>query len=284
MNRATLIGAGAIALWASAAALTAMAGETPPFLLLAASFAVATLAGFGFIALRGKPLAAAFSRSGRAWAVGVYGLFGFHAAYYVALTSAPVATANLINYLWPLLLVVFTGLGRQRRRIAPLAGAALGFAGVGSLAFAGGLATLNPAEALGYGAALVSAFVWASYSALSARLAHEPTETLTGYCLATALLALPVHFAVEPPHAFALDGELAAVLALGLGPMGAAFFLWDHGLKRGDAALLGALSYAAPVASTALLVAFGLAPLSPLLALAAALVTLGAVVAARAKW
>ncbi len=277
MKPATLIGAGAVALWASAATLTAMAGETPPFLLLCLTFCVATLVGAAFTLARGRPLSAAFSRSPRAWAVGVYGLFGYHAAYYLALTSAPVANANLVNYLWPLLLVVIAG-GRAR---APLLGAAIGFAGVATLAFSRDMAAPTAAHLSGYGAALAAAVIWASYSALSARLAHEPTETVTGFCLVTALLALPIHLVFEAPHAFASTREVVGVLLLGLGPMGAAFFLWDHGLKRGEADILGALSYLTPILSTAMLVAAGYAEATPALALAALLVAIGAVVAAR---
>lgn len=286
MNRATLIGAGAIALWSAAATLTAIAGATPPFLLLTASFAIAALAGFVFLLARRRPLRSAFSSSPRAWAVGLYGLFGFHAAYFVALTSAPVATANLINYLWPLLLVVFSGLAvsGERRRYAPLAGAVLGFAGVATLALGGAEASASPGALFGYAMALVSAFIWASYSALSARMGDVPTEALTGFCLATAALALPIHLLTEPHFAWPPFPEALAILGLGLGPMGAAFFLWDFGLKRGDAAFLGALAYAAPVISTALLVAFGLTPLTPLLGLAALLVAAGAAVAARGRW
>ncbi len=285
MNKATLIGAGAIALWSAAATMTAIAGATPPFLLLATTFTIGACVGFAFLLATGQSLRRAFSPSPRAWAVGLYGLFGFHAAYFVALTSAPVATANLINYLWPLLLVVFSGLGGAgARRYAPLAGALLGFAGVAVLAAGGLEAGGGPQVLIGYAMALVAAFIWASYSALSARMPGVPTESLTGFCLVTALMALVIHLAAEPAFAWPPMPDALAILGLGLGPMGAAFFLWDVGLKRGDAPFLGALAYATPVVSTGLLVAFGLTEPTMLLAVAAVLVAAGAVIAARAKW
>lgn len=259
-----------------------MAGATPPFLLLALTFAVATLVGFSFILSQGQPLSAAFSRSPASWAIGVYGLFGFHAAYYVALTSAPVAIANLINYLWPLLLVLFSSIGHRCR--SPIVGAAIGFAGVALLAMAGGLPAPTPPQLFGYAAAAVSAVIWASYSALSARRTAEPTATITGFCLVTSLLAWPIHFLAEPQVWPQPGTPWVAVLLLGLGPMGSAFFLWDHGLKRGSARTLGVLAYAAPVASTALLVIFGLAPAHWALAAAALMVAAGAALAARARW
>jgi drug/metabolite transporter (DMT)-like permease len=82
----------------------------------------------------------------------------------------------------------------------------------------------------------------------------------------------------------ASTGQWLAVIVLGVGPAGGAFFLWDIGVKRGDIRALGALSYAAPVLSTVLLVIFGRAEPSLALALACALVTAGAVLAARDLW
>lgn len=286
MNNATLIGAGAIVLWSMAATLTAIAGATPPFLLLATTFLVGGLVGLAYIVVSGRPLASAVATSWRAWGIGLWGLFGFHAAYFLALTSAPVAIANLINYLWPLLLVVFSGLGRTGpggRRLAPLAGAMLGFCGVLTLAI-GATEGLNVDAGFGYAMALLAAFIWASYSAASSRMPSVPTEAITGFCFATALMALPIHIVAEPRFAFPPLPDALAILALGLGPMGAAFFLWDHGLKKGDAALLGALAYATPVLSTGLLVLFGLTPMTPLLGFAALLVAAGAVVAARCRF
>ncbi len=52
-------------------------------------------------------------------------------------------------------------------------------------------------------------------------------------------------------------------------------------MKKGDVAFLGVASYAAPVLSTLLLVAAGMAPASPVLAVACALIVVGALIAGR---
>lgn len=75
-------------------------------------------------------------------------------------------------------------------------------------------------------------------------------------------------------------GEWLALLALGIGPVGTAFLLWDAATKRGDLGLLGVAAYAAPVLSTALLVAAGLAPARAAL-LGAALLVAAALALAR---
>jgi drug/metabolite transporter (DMT)-like permease len=127
----------------------------------------------------------------------------------------------------------------------------------------------------------VAAFVWAIYSVLSRRFASVPTDAVAGFCLVTAILAALCHLAFEttvwPSHAT----EWFAVLGLGLGPVGAAFYVWDVGMKRGDIRVLGAASYAAPVLSTCFLVLTGYAEPTLSLVVAAVLIAGGGLIAAK---
>ncbi len=275
---ATLAGIGALLLWAFLAILSRLAAGVPPLQLTAMSFAVAAALGLSVVALRGEW--GALRQGPLAWAHGVGGLFGYHALYFAALAFAPAVEANLLNYLWPLLIVLFSapilGLRLGGRR---LLGVGLGFAGC-ALLLGGG--ARFPAEAwFGFLCAIGCAFVWALYSVTSRRLAAVPTEAVAGFCAGAALLALLAHLAFEP--SVMPDGRQAlAALLLGLGPVGAAFFLWDWGMKRGDPRLLGTLAYAVPVASTLLLVAAGAGSISWNLLLALALVAGGGWLAATA--
>jgi drug/metabolite transporter (DMT)-like permease len=281
---ATLVGLGAIALWSVLALLTASAGAIPPFELAALTFAIGGGLGLVYAAARGR--LAALIQPWPVWAVGVGGLFGYHALYFAALNRAPPAEASLIAYLWPLLIVLFSALlPGERLRARHLAGAALGFAGAATL-FAGkaggfSLAAIDPRVLSGYGLALACAFVWSSYSVLSRRLKAAPTEAVAGFCLATAALAALCHLAFEPTIAPSGATQWAAIVGLGLGPVGLAFYVWDFGVKHGDIRLLGVAAYAAPVLSTLILVAAGFAPATLSLALACALIVGGAVVATR---
>ena len=137
-------------------------------------------------------------------------------------------------------------------------------------------------SALGFACAVGCAVVWAVYSVTSKRMAAVPTEALAGFCLATALLAGAAHLAFETTAV--LDArQWIAVVLLGAGPLGAAFFLWDEGMKRGDPRLLGTLAYAVPVASTLLLVVAGEGALDWRTGAAALLVIGGGVLAATAR-
>ncbi len=277
---ATLAGAGAIVIWSSLALLTRLAGAVPPLEITALSFSVSAVLGLSVIAVRGE--LAALRQPPLVWLHGVGGLFGYHALYFAALGLAPVAEANLLNYTWPLLIVLFSALllGMRLNRLHGV-GMVLGAAGC---ALVLGRSVRFGAEGpalLGYIFAASAGAVWALYSVLSRRFPGVPTATVAGFCAATAVLAAAAHRMFETTIVPDTPTLLAATL-MGIGPVGAAFFLWDVGMKHGDPRLLGTLAYATPIASTLLLCLAGYAPLTPTLLAAAALVTAGGLVAARA--
>jgi drug/metabolite transporter (DMT)-like permease len=280
-TRATFLGFSAILMWSLLALLTAASGKIPPFQLAAMTFLVGGLIGAATWIVRPSGVSALW-QNWRVWALGLFGLFGYHALYFMALRLAPPAESGLINYLWPLLIVLFSSLlPGERLRAHHIIGAVLGF--VGTIVLIAGRAQLGLVADFipGYAAAFVAAFVWAIYSVLSRRFASVPTDAVAGFCLVTAILAALCHLAFEttvwPSHAT----EWFAVLGLGLGPVGAAFYVWDVGMKRGDIRVLGAASYAAPVLSTCFLVLAGYAEPTLSLVVAAVLIAGGGLIAAK---
>lgn len=273
---ATLAGLGAIALWSSLALLTVASEGLPPFQLLAVAFGIAGAAGLLACTLRGGDRWAGWRAPRSAIALTVAGLFGYHALYFFALKHAPALEANLINYLWPLLIVLFCGLlPGVRLGATHIAGAALGFAAAVLLVTRGRGFDIDPAHASGYLAALCAAVVWAAYSVLNRRHADVPGDAIVPACLAVAVLGALAHMALETT-VVPTATQWLVLCAMGLGPVGAAFFLWDHGTKHGDLALLGTLSYLAPLLSTLLLVLAGRAQPHWLQAVALALLLCGA--------
>ncbi|MBU0725258.1 MAG: EamA family transporter [Alphaproteobacteria bacterium] len=281
-NRATLIGGMAVLMWATLALFTTLTGKIPPFLLVAMAFAVATAMIAVKWAVRGESPRAFLRQPWPVWLLGVGGLFGYHFFYFLALRNAPPVEAGLIAYLWPLLIVLFSSLlPGERLRWWHLAGALAGLAGAALLVTGGGQVAFRAEHALGYLAALACAFTWSGYSVLSRFTKSVPTDAVGGFCAVSAVLGLICHVIFETTVLPASPAEWLAVLALGLGPVGAAFFVWDYGVKHGDIKALGAFSYAAPLLSTILLVLTGQGEASGLLALACVLIVGGAVLAAK---
>ena len=282
-HRATAIGFVAVLLWALLALFTVGSAPTPPFLLNAICFGIGGTLGLIWTAatgalttLRGVPI--------KVYVFGTLGLFGYHALYFSALRLAPAAEAGLIAYLWPLLIVIFSGLlPGERLRLGHLLGATLGFAGAALIITSGGL-DLSGKHMAGYLLALLCALTWSGYSVLSRLVGDAPTASVAVFCLASAALSVPLHLMFEETILPATTLGWLAIAGLGLGPVGLAFYVWDIGVKQGDIQLLGTSSYAAPLLSTLVLVGVGVATPSMTLFWAALLITGGAVLAARASF
>lgn len=280
---ATWIGFSAVALWSLLALFTVVSAPVPPLLLNALCFAIGGAVGLGWLGATGG-LGSLRSVPFRVYAFGTAGLFGYHLLYFSALRLAPPAEAGLIAYLWPLLIVLGSGLiPGERLRPGHVVGATLAFAGAALIVARGVGGGGGGGDATGYALAGAAALTWAVYSLGSRRIGTQPTAAVAVYCLAAAALSAGAHLALETPAW--PEGALgwAAIVGLGLGPVGLAFFAWDIGVKRGDIQLLGTASYAAPLLSTLALVAAGMAPVSPALAVAALLIAGGAALAARAS-
>jgi drug/metabolite transporter (DMT)-like permease len=279
-STATLIGFSAILMWSLLSLLTVASGTVPPFQLAAMTFAVG--GGIGAATWLFRPGAAqALKQPREVWALGVGGLFGYHAMFFLALRLAPPAEAQLVNYLWPVLIVLLSALlPGEHLRPHHFAGAMIALAGT-VLLFAGRGITFAQDYLPGFAAAFVAAFTWAIYSVLSRRFAAVPTDAVAGFCLATSALAAIFHLLFETTQWPQTLGQWLAVLGLGIGPVGAAFYVWDIGVKRGDIRVLGVGSYIAPLLSTFFLVLAGYATASTTLVLAAVLIAGGGVLAAK---
>ena len=281
MARATLIGFLAVAMWALLALFTAASGAVPPFLLSGLTFGVGTLVGLAFRLFDNRttdpgPVPPVV------WLVGIGGLFGYHFFYFTALRNAPAVEASLIAYLWPLLIVLGSALmPGERLGWHHVVGALMGLAGTALIVTRGSGIAFDSRYALGYASAGACALLWSAYSLLSRRFAAVPTRIVTWYCAATSLLSFACHLVLEDTVWPVGTSQWLAVLGLGLLPVGAAFYVWDYGVKHGNIQILGAASYAAPLLSTLVLIVAGTAEPDIRIVAACLLITFGAALAAK---
>jgi len=277
-STATFIGFTAVLLWSLLAFLTAASGTVPAFQLTAVTFAIG---GVSLLVIRPGAIKA-MRQPLPVWLLGVGGLFGYHFCYFFALRNAPPVEAGLINYLWPLLIVVFSALlPGERLKWQHLAGCALALCGAVLVVTRGQGFGFDAQYTPGYATALCAAVIWATYSVLSRRFAAVSSDAIAGFCLVTAVLAIICHLLLEQTVWPADAWQWAALIGLGLGPVGLAFYVWDIGVKRGDIQVLGAASYSAPLLSTLILILTGYATYSHVILIACLLITAGAVLAAK---
>ncbi|MDO8719066.1 MAG: DMT family transporter [Polaromonas sp.] len=279
--QANLYALGAIALWVSLASLGVLLKHIPPFLLTGVALLMGSLLALPFVIQDRRQWQVPASTL----ALGIYGLFGYHFLLFIALRHAPPVEANLVNYLWPLFMVVLAPLflAGVQLRAAHVVAALLGFGGAAvAILGAGNGAAGSGGWSWGFVPALASALIWASYSLLTQRVKPFPTAAIGLFGLVSGGLSLLCHWALEP--AVAISGRDWLLLAvMGLGPLGGAFFLWDKALKSGDARQIGILSYLTPLGSTALLMLVSGRPLSWSIGLAAMMIMGAAVLGTRSQ-
>ena len=265
-----------ILLWSSLAGLSAGLNHLPAFLVAGIALVIGGLVGLCRIR--------DFRVPGWTFTLGVAGIFGYHALFFTALRHAPAVEVNLLQYLWPLLIVLLAPLYLKGNRLGVhhLLGAVCGLAGA-ALVISGGRFSLDLGHLAGYLTAVGAGFVWASYSLLTKRVAPFATGAVGGFCLVSGALALGLHGLERLAHPglaplVITTRDWVCLVLLGLGPMGLAFYTWDAAMKRGDPRVIGALAYLTPLLSTLVLVLMGGKRLTPLAGCAMGLIVAGAAV------
>ena len=276
--KADLFTLGAIFLWASLASLATLLSNIPPFLLTGIGLIIGALVSLP--ALRSG--ITAWKIPLKTLLIGVYGLFGYHFMLFLALQTAPAVEANLVNYLWPLLIVLLSPIFTKSLSLnfRYVLAAISGFAGAVLAITSGGSGFGFSSIELGYFFALAAAVIWATYSLATTKVPRFPTPAIGLFALVSGVLAIGAHFLFEPAASIS-TADWLLLLVLGVGPLGGAFYLWDAALKIGDPRRIGLLAFLTPLLSTALLVVVSGNSLSWQLLVATGLIVGGALLGPR---
>ena len=199
-------------------------------------------------------------------------IFFVEALYYI-----PAAQANLILYLWPLMVVLLGALlGLLALRGRDLVSVAIAMCGA-ALVIAPGM---NEFSWVGIGLAAAGGLAWAIFCVF--RLWQGPDAPIalaSGFALSAAislLLHLGTETTVNPPPMALLSAVLVGAVPLALGNLA-----WDHGIRRGNRVLLAVLAYATPLVGALLLIAFGFADATAGLLFGGVLIVAGGVISWR---
>ena len=276
--KADFLTLGAILLWASLASLVTLLSDIPPLLLTGIGLIIGALVSIPSLRFGINP----WKVPAKTLLLGVYGLFGYHFMLFLGLQNAPAVEANLVNYLWPLLIVLLSPVFTKslslnfRYVLAAISGFAGAALAITSNSAGFGFASIE----LGYLFALAAAVIWATYSLGTTKVPSFPTPAIGLFAVVSGVLAIVAHFLFEPAAAIG-SGDWLLLVVLGAGPLGGAFYLWDAALKIGDPRRIGLLAFLTPLLSTALLVLVSGESLSWQLLIATALIVGGALLGPR---
>lgn len=244
-----ILGCITILLWSSLATLGKLLIHLPPFYLLGWAFLLGSIFSWR------KP-----KEMFPGWKISLWGIFGFffyHFFLFYALRFAPAIEANLINYMWPVLLVMMTPLFFKEHKLYwyHYVGSLLAVAGCILLVSGNGL-ELKEDSVKGYLLAGAAALTWPIYSLGKKKLGETSIWAIGGFCLGSSVLCFLTHVWLEPFTPIPPLRDLGLILVMGVGPFGIAFYTWDLAIHRGDTRVIGALTYLDPVLSTLGLVLF----------------------------
>ena len=275
--KSDLAAIGAVLLWASLATLGVTLGNIPPLLMTGLGLLIGSAISLPLSGFKVSKLVVPW----KALLIGVYGLLGYHLFLFAALQLAPAVQANLLNYLWPLLIVLLApAFQKTKLRLRHGVAGVLGFTGAAFAIQSAGFEGFSSEYILGYVCAVAAAIVWATFSLMSSRLENLSSYSIGSFAFVSGLIAIGLHFAIEAP--VNIDSpDLLLLLVLGLGPLGGAFYLWDYALKNGNPQRAGLISFATPVLSTALLLATSGQAITFEVLIAAFLIILAAVIGRR---
>lgn len=269
----------AVLIWSTLAILGSKVVSVPSFLLV--GVALLTSGTLSTIKIR------KWKVPKKTLIVGIGGIFGYHFLIFTAYKFSPIIDANLLNYLWPLLIVLLTPVILPQYHLKPnhILGAIMGLSGAGII-ITGGRINLEWSYLPGYLLAVGAALIWALYSLMSKRLPRFPTAAVGGFCMISGIFSLFLYFvsSTSGDLYYPTRFEWFYMILLGLGPMGSAFFFWDMAMKEGDPRVIGSITYLTPLLSTLWLMIAGGKELTWTSGLAMLLLMVGAYIGSRNKF
>jgi drug/metabolite transporter (DMT)-like permease len=191
--------------------------------------------------------------------MGATGIFPYTTLYYLAFALAPAAAGeiNIINYIWPVWILILSPLLLAERLTArKLVGIVLSFCGVYVIVSGGRFIRFDPAQWPAYTSAGCGAFFWGLFSVLGKRNRFELLTAMLVYNLAAfacfgVLCFAAVEFVVPGP------GEWLLLACLGGLVNGAGYFFWLLALRSGDTAGISSAVYLTPFVALVYLTAAG---------------------------
>jgi drug/metabolite transporter (DMT)-like permease len=260
-KRATGLAVGSILLWCASGVCFAHGGRLlgpMAYLTLMTATGAATVALLQ--RLQGRPIGDLFRLPLRVVVAGFWGVAFYTVILALAFGMASakaIGQVNLLNYLWPIWIVLFSAI-LLRERARPRCKAAAVLLGLAGIVVARGPASLLhvPEDPLPLVLAGIGGLLWAGYSVLLRvwRIPASQGGTACHFSLCAAMAAVLAlvrgEWQAMPPF-----GPEAAfwVLFGGIGPVGLGYHWWEIGVKQGHVALLSTLAYFIPIGSTLLI-------------------------------
>jgi drug/metabolite transporter (DMT)-like permease len=190
--------------------------------------------------------------------LGIYGIFGYEYLFIEALNRASPVEVNILNYLWPVMIVVFSVIIlKQELKLNIVIGCLVAYFGAIIVIVMSSSTGLNFSmkNILGYILGIIVAIIWGSFSVMLKKENYEPFFSTLYFNFLTFLitgvfLLLDSSFVIPKPK------EFLVLVYNGVGTTAMPFVLWTIAMTKYDVQKVASFTYLTPFISTSFLAIF----------------------------
>ena len=271
----TLSGIVSLLIFSIGTVLIALSGDVPGYQLSAITLCIGAITLFLFLYARNREVIRALKAPVSTYFLVTMGVGLYVALLNLAFKSGPAFEINILNYLWPVFLVVFSNILHKRKFLmSELAGMFLGFLGI-SLVFLSDQTGVFYTVYVGHYYAVGAAIVWALYSSLIHEREYSVVLLVPAMFVSGIICAI-LHLLFEETVWTQPFSVWAFILLLSVSRF--AYAMWDYGVRHGDKILLSSLSYFVPVLSVIYFSVLGFQPISSGTALGGILIIISSLI------
>lgn len=181
--------------------------------------------------------------------MGFVGLFLYYAFYYYGIRVMTAQDACIINYLWPLMIVVFSVfILKEKMNVKKLLAVLLSFAGVVMVATKGNIANIDMTNLKGILSCVAAAVCYGLFSVYNKKKAYDQNVGMMFFFGVAALASGVVSILTEEIQTLNRI-QLAGSLWIGVFVNAIAYLAWGIALNNGETAKISNLAYITPFLS-----------------------------------
>ncbi|CAA6806436.1 MAG: Permease of the drug/metabolite transporter (DMT) superfamily [uncultured Campylobacterales bacterium] len=256
-QKANILGILTIFIWSGTTIVMVMLKQLPVMQFLFCIMFLVSSTGIVILKFKKKSFRLVFDVPKTLIFICVFGILVNYLFYFLALQNAPAREVNLINYLWPLMIVIFVAfLPRGKFSIPHFIGALFGLSITFWIISKDGI-NFEWKYLDGYIYVFLGAFTWSVYSVLLKLYDNISTFSVSLFSFIVGVISLVLHLIYETTYIPNLK-ELFFIFYMGIVNIGGGIYMWDYAMKRGNQSFLAMLSYSIPILSTLWLVIFNI--------------------------
>ncbi len=181
--------------------------------------------------------------------IGILGTFLYNLFLYLGIANMPASQAFTINYLWPIMTIIFAWIILKEKVTAKTIFAViLSFVGAAIVATDGNLTNLSSSNLIGAFFCFLAAASYGLFAVLVKKVHYDKSTSMMFYFLTSTIVALGLSAATQKMFLPTAE-QFLGLCWIGIFTSAIAFTSWALALAKGDTAKISGLAYITPILS-----------------------------------